>query len=292
MKKGSNNILKSSLLALPSAGLLLLMIVFPVFLLAIFSFAKGNIQFGLPSDFSLHNYIRLFSSPIFYSLMVKSIGIGIEVTAICLAVSFPAAWALAKAVKPSRRSAAITLLVIPYFTSQLLLIYSIMVLFESKGIFMSLLGVLHLANPEHSIVYTTACVVIVLVYEYLPYMILSLYNSFEKIDDEIIMASHTLGAGTARTLNKIILPMCMPGIITGIILVFVPSVGSFVEPSVAGGPSSMMIGSLIDSNFSMSHNMCYGAAISLVFLIVLLLIVALIKLALNGYDRAVRGKTE
>jgi spermidine/putrescine transport system permease protein len=289
MKK---SIFNSTLLTLPSAVLLLFMIAFPVFMLVVFSFAKGNILFGMPSEFTTSNYIKLFSNSTFYILLLKSIAIGLEATVICLVVSIPVAWALAKVIKDRCRGAAITLLIIPYFTSQLLIIYSILVLLESKGAVMSLLGALNIANSSDSIIYTKACVVIILVYEYLPYMILSLYSSFEKIDDEIIMASHTLGAGSIRTFTKVVIPMCMPGIITGIILVFVPTVGSFVEPSIAGGPSGMMIGSLIDSNFNMSLNMCFGATISLAFLAVLLAITLLLKALLDSITSTVGGKTK
>lgn len=222
--------------------------------------------------------------------MLKSVLIGLEVTVICLISAFPAAWALAKAVRPSRRSLGVILVVIPFFISQLLLIYSIMVLFESKGMLMSILGILHLANPSNSIVYTRLCVIIILVYEYLPYMILSLYSSLEQIDDSVLMASHILGAGKFTTFRRVVLPLVMPGIRSGILLVFVPAVGSFVEPGIAGGPSGMMIGTLIDSNFSVSMNMCYGATISLMFLIILLVIVAVINLCLNGFSRAMEGK--
>ncbi|MEG6570992.1 ABC transporter permease [[Clostridium] cellulosi] len=290
MKKERKTILNSPLMALPSQGLLLLMIIFPICLLILYSFSKGNITAGIPTSFSAANYKEMLTSPIFYKLMLKSIIIGLEVTVFCVVISAPAAWALAKAVKATRRSFGVMLIIIPFFTSHLLLIYSIMVVFESKGILMSLLGFLHLADPTESIVYTRPFVVILLVYEYLPYMILSLYSSFEQIDDALLAASSTLGAGTFTTLRKIVFPLSLPGLLTGILLVFVPAVGSFVEPAVAGGPNGMMIGSLIDSNFSMSLNMCYGAALSLAFLIILLILVTIINLIFKFLSRRVGGE--
>lgn len=290
MRKSKNSILNSPYLTLPSQGLLLIMIVFPILMLFVCSFAKGSVVIGLPSDFSLHNYITMLCSRTFYVLMLKSIAIGIEVTILCIILSAPAAWALAKVVTPPHRSFGVMLVVIPFFTSQLLLIYSIMVLFEPKGILMSLLGTLRLANPASSIVYTRPFVVMLLVYEYLPYMILSLYSSFEQIDDNLLAASHTLGAGSIFTLRKVVFPLCLPGLLTGILLVFVPSVGSFVEPAVAGGPSGMMIGSLIDSNFNVSLNMCYGATISLAFLLILLIIVTIFNAVFKHIGNHVGGK--
>lgn len=290
MNNKKKTILNSPILAIPSAGILLLMIVFPVFMLLVFSFAKGNNVSGLPTAFSFDNYITLFKSQIFYKLMFKSLAIGLEVTAFCLIISAPASWALAKVINPSRRSFAVMLIIIPFFTSQLLLIYSTMVVFESKGILMSLLGALKLANSSSSIVYTRPFMILILVYEYLPYMILSLYSTFEQIDDSLLAASNTLGAGKFETFRKIVFPLSLPGILTGIFLVFVPTVGSFVEPNVAGGPSGMMIGSLIDSNFSMSLNMCYGAALSLVFLIILIFTVSIINLVFRIISRRAGGE--
>lgn len=278
VKTKRKTILNSPAMALPSQILLLFMVLFPICLLLIYSFASGNVYAGFPKSFSTENYRTMFSSKTFYTLMAKSLAIGLEVTFFCFLISAPAAWALAKSVKPSRRNFYIMLVVIPFFTSQLLLIYSLMVVFEPKGILMSLLGALRFADPSKSIVYTRPFVVLVLTYEYLPYMILSLYSSFEKIDDSLLAASHVLGAGKTATIRRVVFPLSLPGILTGILLVFVPTVGSFVEPALAGGPSGMMIGSLIDSNFSQSLNMCYGAAISLAFLVILLAAVTVINL--------------
>lgn len=291
MKKRQTNLLRSPVFALPSEILLILMIAFPILLLVVFGFADGQIYAGLPSQYSLKNYTDIFKSTSFLPLMWKSLLIGLEVTAVCIVAAFPAAWALAKAVSAKRRNLMVVFIIIPFFISQLLLIYSIMVLFQPKGILMSLLTFLNLAKASDTIVYSRLCVILILVYEYLPYMILSLYSSLEQIDDSIIMASHTLGAGSFKTFFKVILPLALPGLRTGILLVFVPVVGSFVEPAVAGGPSGMMVGNLIDSNFSLSFNMCRGAAISLVFLVILLLTVVAVNLILRLVSKLVGGES-
>lgn len=289
MNKRNTSLLRSPVFALPSEILLILMIVFPILLLVVFGFADGQIYAGLPSQYSLKNYTEIFKSTSFLPLMWKSLLIGLEVTVLCIIVAFPAAWALAKAVSAKRRNLMVVFIIIPFFISQLLLIYSIMVLLQPKGILMSLLTLLNLAKASDSIVYSRLCVIIILVYEYLPYMILSLYSSLEQIDDSIIMASHTLGAGGIKTLGKVILPLAMPGLRTGVLLVFVPVVGSFVEPGIAGGPSGMMVGNLIDSNFSLSFNMCRGAAISLLFLIALLMAVVAVNLIVRIVSKLVGG---
>jgi spermidine/putrescine transport system permease protein len=231
----------------------------------------------------------IFSDFTFSKLMLKSIGIGLLVTFICIAIAYPTAWGIAKVAKPKNRNLLIMLVIIPFFTSQLLLIYSIMVILQAKGIVMSFLGLIQVANPATSILYSQAAVVIVLVYEYLPYMILCLYTSLEGVNDNLVHASHSLGAGWLKTFINIVFPMSMPGLLSGILLVLVPVTGSFVEPALVGGPNGMMVGSLINSQFSTVLNMGYGAALSFVFLVFISLIMAIIRLCMTRANRSIGG---
>ena len=135
--------------------------------------------------------------------------------------------------------------------------------------------------------YTNGSVILILVYEYLPYMILS--SCLEKIDNNVISASHSLGANRFQTFISVVLPQSFSGLMTGILIVLIPVAGSFVEPNIAGGPYSMMIGSLIDSQFTTSMNMGYGAALSLLFLVVMSLTLAVIRLVMNIADKRIGG---
>ncbi len=284
MKK---NLSMAALPALPSAALFLCLSLIPLAMLALFSFVAGNLTpGGQIAGFTLDNFIRAFSSWTFPRLMGKSVLIGLLVTAICAVIAYPAAWALAKVVKARRRNLMISLVIVPFFTSQLLLIYAIMSLLQSKGLLMTFFGILNLADPATSVMYSNAAVVIVLVYEYLPYMILSLYTSLEGIDDSLLYASRSLGAGKWCSFRRVVFPMSLPGLLSGILLVLVPVTGSFVEPELVGGADGMMVGSLINSQFSEVLNMGYGAALSFVFLVVLSLIMASIN---RGLGRATRG---
>lgn len=284
MKK---NLSMAALPALPSAALFLCLSLIPLAMLALFSFVAGNLTpGGQIAGFTLDNFIRAFSSWTFPRLMGKSVLIGLLVTAICAVIAYPAAWALAKVVKARRRNLMISLVIVPFFTSQLLLIYAIMSLLQSKGLLMTFFGILNLADPATSVMYSNAAVVIVLVYEYLPYMILSLYTSLEGIDDSLLYASRSLGAGKWCSFRRVVFPMSLPGLLSGILLVLVPVTGSFVEPELVGGADGMMVGSLINSQFSEVLNMGYGAALSFVFLVVLSLIMAIIN---RGLGRAARG---
>ncbi len=276
-----------SLPAFPSAALFLCLSLVPLAMLALFSFVAGNLSpAGQISGFTADNFIRAFSSWTFPRLLGKSVLIGLLVTAICIIIAYPAAWALAKVVKERRRNLLISLVIVPFFTSQLLLIYAIMTLFQSKGLIMTFFGMLNIADPATSILYSNTAVVIVLVYEYLPYMILSLYTSLEGIGDDLLFASRSLGAGTRLTFLRVVLPMSLPGLLSGILLVLVPVTGSFVEPELIGGANGMMVGSLISSQFSEVLNMGYGAALSFVFLVVL----SLIMFAINKSAKHATGE--
>ena len=221
--------------------------------------------------------------------MLKSFWMALLVTAICIVIAYPAAWAIAKIVPEKYRSTLIMVSIVPAFTSQLLLIYSIMTLMQTNGLVMTPLLKLGILPAGTSLMYTNGSVILILVYEYLPYMILSLYSCLEKIDNNVISASHSLGANRFQTFISVVLPQSFSGLMTGILIVLIPVAGSFVEPNIAGGPYSMMIGSLIDSQFTTSMNMGYGAALSLFFLVVMSLTLAAIRLVMNIADKRIGG---
>lgn len=274
----------------PSAAILLAMSLAPLCMLVFFSFADGNVSTlnGI-AGYTIANIVNAVSSATVGRLMLRSFWIAVLVTVICIVIAYPAAWAIAKVVPEKYRSTLIMISIVPAFTSQLLLIYSIMTLMQSNGLVMTPLLKLGILPAGTSILYTNQAVIIVLVYEYLPYMILSLYSCLEKIDVNVIAASHTLGANRFQTFINVVLPQSFSGLMTGILIVLIPVAGSFVEPNIAGGPYSMMIGSLIDSQFTTAMNMGYGAALSLLFLLVMSLTLAVIKLVMNIAVRRIGG---
>ena len=284
---------KGATLLLPSSMLFLGLSLIPLCMLIFFSFLQGNIGMdGQIQGYTINNFIRMFTTMTFTRLMFKSLGIGILVTLICIVISYPAAWGIAKVVDSKHKNLLMMLIIVPFFTSQLLLIYAIMVIFQAKGLVMTFLGFLNLANPSTSILYSNLAVIIVLVYEYLPYMILSLYTSIEGIDDNMIHASQSLGGSKWETFKNIVFPMSIPGLLSGILLVLVPVTGSFVEPTLVGGPNGMMVGSLINSQFTVVLNMGYGAALSFVFLIVLSIIMAIVRKSISVANKTIGGMDE
>ena len=277
-------------LILPSAAMLLCISLIPLFMLIVFSFVDGNVTTttGI-SGFTLKTFLSIFSSSTVPSLLWKSFGISFLVTVLCILIGYPAAWAIAKVVKPRNRNMFVMLSIVPALVSQLLLIYAIMQLLQSGGLVMNFLEALGICSSSDSILYSDTAVIIVLVYEYLPYMILCLYSCLEKIDDNVLSAAHTLGAGRGRTFLDVVLPQSFSGLLAGILVIFIPVAGSFVEPDTVGGPYSMMIGSLINTQFNTTLNMGYGAALSFVLLVLMSLALALINGGMKLAQRKIGG---
>ncbi len=268
---------------LPGAGTLLSLVLLPLSLLLLFSLVTGN-QISLSGALSFKNYLNIFKQGLFGPLMWKSIRMGLLVTASSILIGYPVAYGLAKVVKPRWRNFLVVMIIIPFFTSQLLLIYSLMVMLQSQGPVMTFLALFGL-DPTRSILYSNTAVYLILLYQFLPYMVLSLFSSLVKIDDNVVFAARSMGASRRRVFIDIILPLTAPALLSGIILVFIPVAGSFVESNLAGGTKGMMIGSLIDSNFSVSLNMGRGCALCVLFLLIMSVLTFILQRAIRYLER-------
>lgn len=181
--------------------------------------------------------------------------------------------------------------ILPFFTSQLLLIYSMMNLIETGGLLLTLLDAIGIHNVK-SIMYTNKATILILTYEFLPYMILCLYSSMEGINDNLIHASLILGASKMKTFFNIVFPMSVPGLLSGILLVFVPVAGTFAEPNLVGGNGGMMVGSMINIQYKDNLNMGYGAVMACILLIVLCVIMAIVSYATKRAQIRIGGEVE
>jgi len=212
------------------------------------------------------------------------------VTVICIVAAYPSAWAIAKIIKPKNRSIFMMVVILPFFTSQLLLIYAMMNLIQPGGLILTALS--SLGIEMKSILYTNAATVLILVYEFLPYMILCLFSQLEAINDNLINASLILGASKAKTFTNIVFPLSIPGLLSGILLVFVPVAGAFAEPNIVGGANGMMVGSMINIQYKDNLNMGYGAILACVLLIVLSLIMAFVSWLTKRAQTKIGGEIE
>ena len=198
----------------------------------------------------------------------KSLWLALELsiisTLICFLLAYPLALILARN-KMSSEGILTTLIILPMWMNFLLRTLSWVTLLENRGVLNSILGALHL--PQLRIINTPAAIVVGMVYDFLPFMILPLYNSLAKIDDEVINAAQDLGANKFQTLWRVILPLSAPGIISGVTMVFIPSLTTFAISTMMGGSKILLIGNVIEQEFTLTYDWHLGSGLSLILMI-------------------------
>jgi len=210
----------------------------------------------------------------YLGIFARSIGLAATTAALTLAIAFPTALWMAFQ-PPARRTFLLFVVTVPFWTNLLVRNYSWVLLLRSGGVLDWLLLKTGIRHEPLDILYTPLATGIGLVYSFLPYMILPIYVSLEKLDRRFVEAAFDLGADHLRALTRIIVPLAMPGIVGGLILVFVPCLGAFITPELLGGGKTMMIGSLIQQQFGQARNWPFGAALAFVLLALVLAALAL-----------------
>jgi spermidine/putrescine transport system permease protein len=240
----------------------------PLLFLVVISFIKGWSYTGVHGGFTLENYTSLLDFS-HLRVLFRSFFLALINTTVCLLVAFPVSYFIS--VKSRRwKNCLLFFLVVPFFTNFLVLVYSWFFILERNGVinkFLSLFG-LGVSGP---LLYNMPAVLLVMVYCYLPFMAMPIYSSLEKIDKSLLEASSDLGANFRQTFFKVVLPMAFSGIRTGVFLVFVPSFGEFVIPTLIGKGEPFLVGSLVSYYFTQSLSPSFGAAftsISCVFLVI------------------------
>lgn len=220
--------------------------------------------------FTLQNYIKFFSKGFYLKLTWKTIKISIIVTVLCLIIGYPMAYIMAKIINKGK-NILLLLIIIPFWTNQLVRAYSWLVFLGDGGVLTQFLNRLNLIKSDSlGILFTNKAVIIGLVHIFFPYMVITIFMALEKLDDSLIEASKSLGATPFETFCRIIFPLSKPGIITGSILVFVPCLGSFVEPRILGGVNGSVIGTVIEDQFFEIYGWNFGAAIAFLLLAMVL----------------------
>lgn len=225
--------------------------------------------------FTLAHYRTFFEQPFYRDLTLWSLELGLLVTVTCFLIGFPAALALARHVKGRWREAIFLLVILPFWSNALVRAFSWTMVLRDGGL---LDGLVRLAAPETEslgLLYSYPAVVVGLVHAYLPYMILTCYVSLQAIDDSLLEAASSLGARSGTILRRIVLPLSLPGIAAGAVLIFVPVIGSFMEPRILGGTEGAMLGMSIEEQFMVTGNWPLGAALSFLLLAIVLVILAL-----------------
>lgn len=252
---------------------ILVFILVPNLLVVIISFLERDEARFVTRTLTVSNYLALFE-PVYFKIFTKSLSYSFFTTLICLWVAYPFAWIISRTDK-TYRSILLILVIVPFWTSSLIRTYALVILFKANGVINSLLLATGLIHEPLVMMYTDKAVYVGLVYSLLPFMILPLYASLEKMDMRLIEAARDLGAGSVQIFVSIIWPLSLPGVVAGCIMVFLPSMGLFYIPDLLGGAKSMLIGNFIKNQFLTASNWPFGSAAS-VFLTLSMLVLMLL----------------
>ncbi|HTQ53608.1 MAG TPA: ABC transporter permease [Bryobacteraceae bacterium] len=214
---------------------------------------------GLGQPWTLDNYRRLVD-PLYLEVVVRSFGMAAETTAICLVLGFPLALFISRSGK--RKNLYLQLVILPFWTSFLVRIYAWLFLLRDTGLINTALQHLGLIHAPLPLLYNDGAVLLGLVYGYLPFMVLPVYATLERLDPALTEAAADLGAKPWPTLWHVVLPLSAPGIAAGSILVFIPSLGAYLTPDLLGGGRTVLIGNVVQNQFTNARDWPFGAAIS------------------------------
>ena len=261
---------KKSFLAYPYIIWSAKFIVIPLILVIFFSFSK-EVDGGYV--LSLENYKTLMD-PIYFKVFFRSIGLAGLATLICLIVGYPVAYIISKA-PLSKRGTLILLFILPMWMNFLLRTYAWVAILGKNGLLNSFLGVFGI--EPISILYTNFAILLGMVYNFLPFMVLPIFTSLSKMDNDLINAAHDLGANKFQVFTKIIFPLSLPGVISGITMVFMPAVTTFAISRLLGGGKFMLLGDLIEQQFTVVGDWNFGSAVSIFMMIVILISLAIMS---------------
>lgn len=259
------------LLLLLSPILLWLIIFFilPLISIFIFSFLERDTYGGIKWIFTLENYKRFFIKGLYLKTLWRSVSTAFVCTAICLFIGYPYAYYLA-CYRPKWRNLLLILVVVPFLTNFLIRTYAWILILRTKGLMNSLLTFLIPNIQPLELLNTPIAVQIGLIYGYLPFMILPLYAALEQLDMSLVDAAKDLGASPRHAFWHITLPLSLPGILAGSMLVFIPTVGAFLTPDLLGGGMVNYIGNVIENQFKSSRDFPYGSALSFILMAIVI----------------------
>ena len=252
-----------------------LLIVLPLLYVFIISFFESDSYGGMNITLTLNNYFMLFDE-VYIKVFFKSFIIGGITTLICLLISYPFSLCLRRQ-SEKVQSLCMILVILPFLTNSLIRTYGWIVLLRKEGLVNSFLKSVGLIKESISFMYNDFGIIVGLVYTLLPFMILPVYSAVSKLNNSIIEASRDLGANGIQTFFKVILPNTMSGMISGILMVFIPAIGYFFISDILGGGKSMLIGNLIKNQFLTARNWPFGASVSIFLIIITFAIVGLYK---------------
>lgn len=267
-----------SKLATPYVIWSVLFIVVPLILIVFFSFTK---QVDGRYVFTMENFNKFFNV-MYFKVIKRSLVLAFISTFLCLIIGYPTAYLISKA-KPSRRGTLLLLCILPMWMNFLLRTYAWSAILGKNGFINTLLGTVGLGPVN--ILYTNAAVLLGMVYNFLPFMILPIHTILSKMDQDLINAAKDLGANGFQVFTKVIFPLSLPGVVSGITMVFMPAVSTFVISKLLGGGQFYLIGNLIEQQFMSVGDWHFGSAISIFMMIIILISMAIMNKYSNGSDK-------
>jgi len=282
-----NKSAQGTLLALPTTLWLFVLLIIPLILTLVISFGKRSPDGDVIFTFSMDNYIRLIGystdcggqawciDPLYYTILWRSLTLAFNTTVLVILLGYPLAYFIARA-HPQRRNLFLFMVLIPLWTNFVIRVYAWMMLLRKEGGINIALG--WLANlvgipfQPLDMLYTPGAVLVGMVYEFLPFMILPIFTSLEKIDTSLYEAAADLGANAIKTFLRVTLPLSMPGVVAGTILVFIPVMGTFIVSDILGGRQVILVGNLIQRQFLDARDPTFGSAASLILMVMTLIV--------------------
>ena len=282
-------------LSAPAVVIIILFGILPLLIMVVYSFLEAGEYGGVNWKFSTEAYVSfLFTrdifdgtltfSPDYLEIFLRSTLFAVATTVICLVLGFPTAYFMATR-PPSQRNLWIFLITIPFWFNLLVRTIAVMLIIRDEGLINDLLMWLGLIDKPITLLYTNFAMLLGLLYSFLPFMVLPLYASLEKMDFRLMEAGFDLYATRGKVLRRIIIPLAKPGIVAGCLLVFIPAIGAYVTPIILGGGKHLMIGDLIALQFGSSRNWPLGSAQALILM-------AGVLVGLLLYVRTTTGKAQ
>ena len=279
---------QGTLLAMPTMVWMTILLIIPLILTLIVSFGRRSTDGGVIFTFTLDNYIRLFGfstncnngaascfDPLYVQILWESLVLAFNTTVVVIILAYPLAYFIARA-EPKKRNTYLFLVLIPLWTNFVIRVYAWIMLLRKEGAINIVIGwvahLLHIPFTPLNMLYTPGAVLVGMVYEFLPFMILPIYTSLEKIDNSLYEAAADLGANAIKTLLRVTLPLSMPGVVAGTILVFIPVMGTFIVSDILGGRQVILVGNLIQRQFLDARDPTFGSAASLILMVLTLIV--------------------
>lgn len=246
----------------------------PLGIMAVYSFLTPGLYGGVEWSFYPYNYGRVLGAPlgdvedfdpVYVEILLRSLRLAGIVVALSLVISYPAAFWVAR-FRGQRKSFVLFLVTLPFFASLIIRVYAWMLILRPTGFLNLVLESAGVIDAPLQIIFTEVSVVAGLVYILLPFMFLPIYASVEKLDPALVQASQDLGATPWQTFRRVVLPLTLPGVIGGSLIVFIPAFGNFVVPALLGGAKVMLVGNIIEQQFLAARNWPFGAALAMLIL--------------------------